>query len=500
MKNRVAYRTKLIIFILLAVILIFFVGLYNSLSSRFLFKETQGLLETSYQITTLYEQVDATQKELENYLSTRSSDSLQKFYEKGNEAVTSNEALRQNAMYTVRGVKIKNFCNMVDHYLKGADQTVIDKRNNNTELYIAGYEQVVKEYENLNRYSQQILSEDLSANSVWYSKLHTNIEINSAINYTLLLVTLVLIIVGTFLFSYQITRPISKLAEYAKDISGGRFDIEIGEDKSSKEMSLLFWAFRDMAANIKKHVEELREKRKLEQKLSEVQINSLKMETSLREAELHALQYQMNPHFIFNTINIGAKLAMLQGDQVTCDYLENTAAVFRYNLKSQPVVPLQAEIQNVQSYMSLLKTRFGDMLRFEMDLPENKRVLQCKMPSLTLQPLVENAYIHGVSQLEQGGDIRLTVTDKGDTVNVTITNTGPPIPEKKIKKILAGRQQGTDQNTQKGHTTNIGIDNVLHRLRLYYKREQVMNIICGGGRTSVIIMLPVNHNIGENHV
>lgn len=498
--HKSAYKTRLIAFILLAVGLIFMISLYNFFSSKILFGETQRLMETSYQITRLHEQVKETQNELENYLSTRSSDSLQKFYDKSNEVASSNTRLRQSATNSSTAIKIVNYCNMIDHYLATTDQTVFEKRGNNTAKYIADYEQAAKEYEYLGTYSQQIMSEDLSESAVRFSSLQSSLDMNMAISITLEIIAFGLIIAGTLLFSHQITKPISQLLVYARDISNGKFDIEVADDVSSEEMGLLFRAFREMVTNIRSHVEDLREKRKLEQKLSEVQINTLKMETSLREAELHALQYQMNPHFIFNTINIGAKLAMLQGDAVTCDYLENTAAVFRYNLKSQDSTTLQNEIENVSAYMKLLKTRFGETLHFEMDLPEDKRILQCKMPSLTLQPLVENAYIHGVSKLENGGDIRLAVSEKQGVAHVAITNTGPPIPKSKIQSILAEELPRKERNTQDGHTTNIGIRNVLRRLRLYYKRDNVMNIICGGGRTSVIIMLPVNHTIGDGHV
>lgn len=497
--GRPAYRTRLTAFILMAVGLIFVVSLYNFLSSRFLFRETQSLMEASYQITRIQEQVDAVQNELENYLSTRSSDSLRRFYDNSNEVYSGNAKLRQSIAYTPRGMRIENYCNMIDHYLDIADKTVIDKRGNNIDKYIEGYEQASLEYGYLGIYSQQMLSDDLSESALRFSSFQRYLDINMVISFTLEFVALGLIIAGTLIFSHQITKPISQLAVYAKDISDGKFNIEVGDDISSEEMNLLFRAFRDMVGNIKKHVEDLREKRKLEQKLSEVEINSLKMETSLREAELHALQYQMNPHFIFNTINIGAKLAMLQGDGVTCEYLENTAAVFRYNLKSQDITTLIDEIQNVEAYMKLLKTRFGENLGFEMDLPESDGWKSCKIPSLTLQPLVENAYIHGVSKLEGGGDIRLAVSPKKDTVNVTITNTGPPIPAEKIKAILTGDSEMASKDSKEGHTNNIGVSNVIKRLRLYYKTEKVMNIICGGGRTSFIIMLPVNHDIGESH-
>ncbi len=495
MNRGLAYRTKLITFILCAVTLVFMAGLYNSISSRVIFSETRDLLVLSQQLTVLEDSINAVQDELEAYLSTRSSDSLQNFYDVSNDIKTNNDILRQSGAYTPRGIKIQNLSGMVDHYIKTLDATVIGKRNDNTAEYIAGYGQANKEYGYIGSYIRQIMSGDLSESAAKYIVLQRESDTTTLVNYIILCVTLAVITAGTILFGFQVTKPISELADHAKEVSNGNFDVEISGDASSREMNFLFRAFRQMTENIKNHVEELKEKQRLEQKLSEVEINNLKMETSLREAELHALQYQVNPHFIFNTINIGAKIAMLQGDKTTCEYLENTAEVFRYNLRAMDVdVTLRDEIQNVIVYMKLLTTRFGSFLCFEADVPEDGEALNTRIPSMTLQPLVENAYIHGVSKTKKGGEIKLTVSRNDGFVSVGISNTGPPIPPGQAAEILSGMEQKKVGPVKKGHTTNIGMVNVLKRLRLYYGMENVMSIICGGGRTNVILRLPLADN------
>ena len=127
------------------------------------------------------------------------------------------------------------------------------------------------------------------------------------------------------------------------------------------------------------------------------------METALKEAELKALQSQIDPHFIFNTINIGSKIAMMNDDDVTCEYLENAADIFRYNLKGFGVnVRLKDEIDNATSYMKLLQTRFYDTLKFELDIENEADLQKLILPKMTIQPLVENAYIHGISKNEDG--------------------------------------------------------------------------------------------------
>ncbi len=493
MKKKFAYRTKLIIFILFIILLIFLAGTYNSVSFRQLFSETRQLMLLSQQLTVIYDQIKTVQEDMEVYLFTRNSEDLAKFYDSSNMVSTLNQSLKKAEGYTERGIKIKNLTSMVERYLKGLDDTVFDKRNENVDKYMKGAEQVAKENAYIESYVQQIMSEDLRNNAARYNALEDAIEKNNMLNNMMLLLVLTIAVMGTFLFGYQITKPISQLANYAKLISEGDYTLHIEENNSSLEMHSLYSTFGQMAKNVQKHVDEIQEHQQLEKKLAKAEIDSLKMESSLREAELHALQYQMNPHFIFNTINIGAKIAMLQGDQVTCDYLENTASVFRYNLRSMDMdVTLEEELQNAQDYLLLLATRFGDVLKFRVDMPEGERERKLKMPPLILQPLVENAYIHGISKQENGGEIRVSVTNTATSVNVNISNTGPPIPMEKVTEIMDETYDESQKANRKGHTTNIGIGNVLRRLRLYFGTKDVMNIICGGGRTNVILKLPYN--------
>jgi sensor histidine kinase YesM len=304
-------------------------------------------------------------------------------------------------------------------------------------------------------------------------------------------ITVILITVIIVLFSVQITKPISKLATYAKEVSDGKFDVDVTEDKTSSEIRILYQAFKRMTISIREYVNELQEKQRLERTLTEEKLNNLKMKSALHEAELLALQSQVNPHFIFNTINIGAKVAMLQGDNVTCEYLENFADIFRYNLKGLDYnATLNEEINNVAAYMNLLITRFGDIIDFRLDFPEEENIRNFILPRMTLQPLVENAYIHGVGKAEEGGSIELTVKHMGKKLHITISNTGDEIPEETVRLILSRKYKKKNNQEKRGHTTGIGIDNVLNRLRLFYEEKNVMDITYTGGRTNVILMLP----------
>jgi sensor histidine kinase YesM len=490
-KKGITYKTKLIAFFLLAIAITTLVGLYNYQSSRVLMRDMTALLNRTQDLTTLYNEIDQIQVCLEDYLTSRSSDSLLSFYDYYNSITQHKNNMEADAGYTERGIKIINLSGMVGHYLQILDDTVIAKRNKKINDYTSGYENAVKEHTYIGDYIEEMMSTDLSDSAQKYIEIQKEIDRSAAINYLMFGITVILITVIIVLFSVQITKPISKLATYAKEVSDGKFDVDVTEDKTSSEIRILYQAFKRMTISIREYVNELQEKQRLERTLTEEKLNNLKMKSALHEAELLALQSQVNPHFIFNTINIGAKVAMLQGDNVTCEYLENFADIFRYNLKGLDYnATLNEEINNVAAYMNLLITRFGDIIDFRLDFPEEENIRNFILPRMTLQPLVENAYIHGVGKAEEGGSIELTVKHMGKKLHITISNTGDEIPEETVRLILSRKYKKKNNQEKRGHTTGIGIDNVLNRLRLFYEEKNVMDITYTGGRTNVILMLP----------
>jgi len=490
-KNGITYRTKLIAFFLLATIITTLVGLYNYQSSRVLMSDMTALLNRTQDLTTLYNEVDQIQIYLEDYLSTRSSDSLLSFYDYSNSITQHSNIMEEDSGYTVRGIKIKNLSGMVSHYLQVLDETVIAKREKKIGVYTSGYQEAVKEHTYIGDYIEEMMSTDLSDSAQKYIEIQKEIDQSAAINYLMVGITVVLITIIIILFSIEITRPIIKLVSYAKEVSDGNFDVNVTVDKTSSEINILYQAFKRMTISIREYVNELQEKQRLERTLTEEKLTNLKMKSALHEAELMALQSQVNPHFIFNTINIGAKVAMLQGDNVTCEYLENFADIFRYNLKGLDYnATLSEEINNVEAYMNLLITRFGDSIDFRLEFPGEEEIRNFILPRMTLQPLLENAYIHGVSKFEAGGIIELSVKCEATRLFITISNTGDEIPKDTVRLILSRKYKKNSTKEKKGHTTGIGIDNVLNRLRLFYEEKNVMDITYTNGKTNVILMLP----------
>ena len=305
MKNRkrrdLSYRTKLTSFFLLATAITIIVGLYNYISSRMLMEDMTDLLNKSQELTALYKEVDEIQNDLEVYLSTRSSESLQSFYNHSNSISSDNDILKQDAEYSDRGVRIMNLTGMIEHYLKTLDETIVDKRNRKISDYTKGYQQAVKEYNFIGSYIKEIMSSDLSDSAQRYQEIQTEANNSTVLSYTMFGISFALILVIIVLFSYEITRPITKLSSYAKEVSEGNFEVDITEEGTSSEIRVLYRAFSKMTKSIREYIDELKEKERLERVLIQEKYDNLKMKNALHEAELLALQSQVNPHFILNS-------------------------------------------------------------------------------------------------------------------------------------------------------------------------------------------------------
>ena len=209
------------------------------------------------------------------------------------------------------------------------------------------------------------------------------------------------------------------------------------------------------------------------------------METHLKDAQLKYLQSQINPHFLFNTLNAGAQLAMMEGADRTVEYIRNMADFFRYNVKkNSETVKLSEEIELVDSYMYILNVRFAGEIIFEKDIDES--LLDVTVPSMIIQPLVENSIKYGIKDVEPGeGKITLSVYREDDNCCIRVSDNGVGTDEDIIEKIMSNEKKPSE-------TRGVGITNVMERLDLYYNHKDVFEIKSKKNEgTQVTIKIPM---------
>ncbi|MGF7150622.1 signal transduction histidine kinase [Sphingomonas zeicaulis] len=179
----------------------------------------------------------------------------------------------------------------------------------------------------------------------------------------------------------------------------------------------------------------------------------LKLENQASSAQLAMLRYQLNPHFLFNTLNSISTLVLLKQTERANAMLSRLSSFLRYTLVNEPTaqVTMAQEIETLKLYLDIEKMRFEERLRTDFQI--DPRVAAARLPSLLLQPLVENAIKYAVTPLEDGADINITARLAGDRVQITVSDTGP------------GLNDGT---VRPSYSTGVGLANIRDRLAQAY--------------------------------
>ncbi|HEX2945245.1 MAG TPA: histidine kinase [Clostridia bacterium] len=436
---------------------------------------------------------------LTNYLVTADSDSLLNYYRYKD--IFSEKA--RSMFEEVRGVYSQNdliyrdIAYMVNSYFNETEDAVEAKRMGNADEYIAKYAEANRITGYIRTYTDRLNLNILNINTTQYLGMSENLNKLRTTNLILIISVIMLNILVIFYLTYNMTKPIIKLAHSAEEMSKGNFEADDVEVYSQDELSIMANAFNAMKHSIRNYIGELHNKADTESQLLEQQIENLRIQSLLADAEMKALQMQINPHFLFNTLNAGVQLAMIEGADRTSDFLDNMSKIFRYNVKSlDRKVKLKDEIDTVRAYEDLFSVRFGDIMKFEYDIDQS--LLDIDVPPLIIQPLVENATIHGIGNLERGGVINISL-DKNDTVvRMSVQDNGAGMNEETRQKILKGHKFESEIS---GHMTGIGINNVVQRLKLFFKCDDVIEVDSAPGKgTKIVLKIPIDRRGGDSCV
>lgn len=298
--------------------------------------------------------------------------------------------------------------------------------------------------------------------------------------------------ISTLFFAYaatkNITRPMEKIISGIRRIKRGEYDLELPEKIRTVEISILNEAVQGMAEAVQNNIYHVQEKAYLENQLLEKENENLKVKELLIETELKVLQGQMNPHFLFNTLSLISKMAYLEGAKKTLELMETTSDLLRYSLdKSNSVSELHSEINSVKNYIKIQEVRFGHRIRFELKIEQG--VPKIIMPGMIIQPLIENAVIHGVKNMTEGAYVLVSVKKERNTVNILVEDNGAGMDSSRLEAVQAGVEE-----------KSIGINNVRKRLELFFGIKQMMRIesavLCG---TAITIQLPFTGESEENY-
>ncbi len=323
------------------------------------------------------------------------------------------------------------------------------------------------------------LSED-SIYSQWYviGKVYDdeiNVYSETLRNYSFWMLILALII-GTmlaFVVSGSILKPVDKLVGGIYQFQSGNLDVEVHVD-SHNELGLLTMNFNRMTKRIKALVKQNQE-----------------AERTKRKSEIEALQSQINPHFLYNTLDSIVWMAESGKSEEVVLMTSSLAKLFRISInKGEEVVTLKQEIEHVESYLVIQQMRYGDKLQYEIDVDPS--IYPVRMIKLILQPLVENAIYHGIKQVPGQGMIWIRGKKEEDSIVLEVEDNGMGMEKAVIDELMAGHNVSTKKDG------GVGAFNVDQRIKLYYGMEYGISIeseLYEG--TTISIRLPLMEEVGH---
>ena len=282
--------------------------------------------------------------------------------------------------------------------------------------------------------------------------------------FIITLITLIII----FLIVKQVTRPLYMLIEKMSTLRSNKFDenIQISEVSGISEIEELVTTYNLMINDINSYIKEL-----------------VKIQKEKRNAEIYALQMQINPHYVFNTLS-SIKLLIWQGDKDrSIEVLDSFILLLRNTIsKTDEFITIKEEIDNLKHYVLINNTRYGDRIDVQYFIMPN--CYDYLVPKLLLQPFIENSFFHGFPSRENGR-IEILIREEKDNINVRIIDNGVGIESDKLEGLKIVKKASS-----KG-LSGIGIKNVNDRIKLIYGNDYGIEIKSELGKgTEIIILLP----------
>ncbi len=331
----------------------------------------------------------------------------------------------------------------------------------NDEEYIPSLYKVYQMQSYLQGYARRLLQTTMQEGDASYRR---QVPIFANMPWMILLFSagmMAVVVMVTNLMSHAFLDPLAKLVGSTRKIAVNDFS---GEDlvvENEDEMGEMVKAFNKMKHATEGYISTLMNSYEMSELLHKEEIERVETEKRLDAARLELLKNQINPHFLFNTLNTIACMAKLEDAATTERMITSMSNLFRYNLKTaEQAVPLEQELKVVQDYMYIQKMRFGSRIGYESDIQVDAS--QVIIPAFTLQPLAENGIVHGISKKEQGGRVHVRAWMDDGMLVLSVADTGVGMSEERLAELREALQSSRTSKV------GIGLGNIYQRIRTMY--------------------------------
>ena len=339
------------------------------------------------------------------------------------------------------------------------------------EDYVERMYTVMDQQDYLAEYALRLTQATLEQENTTYSSQATRLQRLPWLYFGLLAAAVALMLLLIRVLNRAVVQPLLRLAQASRSIAGGDYTGADLPVHSGDEVGQLTGTFNRMKHAMAEHLSTLNA-------LHREEVRNLALEKDLEHTRLEVLKSQVNPHFLFNTLNMISCMARLEDASTTDQMIVHLGSLFRHNLRTkQQEVTLEEELDGLEDYIYLQQMRFDGRITVEKKIEADPAAV--RLPSFTLQPIVENAFSHGLKSCEEGGRILLRGWMQGRTLILTVADNGRGMTPAELDAL----QEKIAQSERTGRS--IGLGNISRRITMLYP-EGRMQVFSREGHGTVI--------------
>lgn len=294
-------------------------------------------------------------------------------------------------------------------------------------------------------------------------------------NNTILIIciSVILLLFLYYFYSKKTNKPILQLKTAMEKVQNGELDTRV-EVYSNDEIGFLAKGMNQMTKNLQEHIKR-------------VYIAEIRQ----REAEIKTLKTQIQPHYLYNTLDVIRMTAVMNDDYQTAGLLDGLSGQLKYLIGgAREIVTLRDEIENVENYFKIVRVRYEN--RFGLDINVNEEFLDLRVPQLILQPVVENSVKYGLRPKEESGIIAINVQVEGERLLISVMDNGLGMSQQKLREVQELLENKETVKHARSKKASIGLKNAHDRIKLILGEEYGMEIISYEGMGTIVkFSLPV---------
>ncbi len=286
-------------------------------------------------------------------------------------------------------------------------------------------------------------------------------------------ISVILLLFLYYFYSKKTNKPILQLKTAMEKVQNGELDTRV-EVYSNDEIGFLAKGMNQMTKNLQEHIKR-------------VYIAEIRQ----REAEIKTLKTQIQPHYLYNTLDVIRMTAVMNDDYQTAGLLDGLSGQLKYLIGgAREIVTLRDEIENVENYFKIVRVRYEN--RFGLDINVNEDFLDLRVPQLILQPVVENSVKYGLRPKEESGIIAINVQVEGERLLISVMDNGLGMSQQKLREVQELLENKETVKHARSKKASIGLKNAHDRIKLILGEEYGMEIISYEGMGTIVkFSLPV---------